>query len=65
VARACAHNRQVETDRLDRLPAWSASLTIPLATRIPPRWHSAALRTVKAVHTAAFFSIAGSILLFT
>jgi hypothetical protein len=50
---------------MDRRPVWSAALTVPLAARIPLRWHPVALIIVKSVHTTAFFSIAGSIVLFT
>jgi hypothetical protein len=48
-----------------RQPTWSIALTDPLAARIPARWHPVALAIVKAIHTVAFFSIAGLILLFT
>lgn len=48
----------------DRVPTWSAGLTTRLAARIPRRWFAASLTIIKTVHTAAFFSIAGSIVLF-
>ena len=37
---------------------------MPLASRIPPRRRRDALRAIKAIHTAAFALIAGSILVF-
>jgi len=39
-------------------------LTAPLAARIPARWRRPAIVAIKAFHSAAFFSIAGLILLF-
>jgi hypothetical protein len=47
-----------------RQPVWSDRLTQPIASRLPPHRHRAAVRAVKAVHTAAFALIAGSIVLF-
>ncbi|HEX6139486.1 MAG TPA: hypothetical protein VF013_03370 [Candidatus Limnocylindria bacterium] len=50
--------------RADRVPLWSAALTRPLARLIPVSARPAALAAVKGIHTVAFFSIAGAILLF-
>ncbi len=47
-----------------RQPAWSARLTVPLAGRIPSRSRPTALLAIKVLHTAAFFSVAGLIVLF-
>jgi hypothetical protein len=47
-----------------RRPAWSDRLTLPLASRIPPRRRPAALRAIRIVHTAAFFLIAACIAVF-
>jgi hypothetical protein len=47
-----------------RRPAWSEALTIPLARRVPVGARPAALVTIKLIHTAAFFSVAGLIALF-
>ena len=47
-----------------REPVWSDGLTLPIAARLPRGRRSAAVRAVKAVHTAAFALIAGSIALF-
>ena len=46
-----------------REPVWSRSLTVPIARRIPPRRRSAALRAIKAIHTAIFFSVLAMIFL--
>ena len=46
-----------------RAPRWSGFLTTPFAQRAPRRWWSSILATIKAVHTAAFFSIAGLIVM--
>ena len=46
-----------------RKPIWSGALTAPLASRIPVRSRPAALRIIKAIHTAIFVSIAGLIVL--
>jgi hypothetical protein len=46
-----------------RRPIWSGPLTAPLASRIPIRSRPAALRIIKAIHTAIFVSIAGLIVL--
>lgn len=48
-----------------RQPVWSDRLTVPIAARIPPPRRGAARRAIKAIHTAAFALIAGSILVFT
>jgi hypothetical protein len=48
-----------------RQPVWSDKLTLPIAARLPRRRRPAAIRAVKAVHTAAFALIAGCIVLFT
>ena len=47
-----------------REPVWSGTLTAPLATRIPPSRRPLAIAAIKAFHSAAFFSIAGLIVLF-
>jgi hypothetical protein len=47
-----------------RQPVWSDRLTLPLASRIPPRRRPVALRAIRFVHTAAFFVIAGCIAVF-
>jgi len=47
-----------------RQPVWSDRLTVPLASRIPPRRRPAALKAIRIVHTAAFFVIAGCIAVF-
>lgn len=47
-----------------REPVWSEALTAPIAERIPARLRPPTLAWIKAVHTAAFFSIAGLIVLF-
>jgi hypothetical protein len=46
-----------------RQPAWSGSITSPLARLIPADRHAEALSTIKAFHTAIFASIAGAIVL--
>jgi len=51
--------------RVNREPVWSGALTTPLAALIPEQSRPTALMLIKAAHTAAFFSIAGLILLFT
>jgi hypothetical protein len=53
------------THPVPRRPAWSGALTVPLAARIPIRWRPVALIVVKAIHTTAFLSIAGCIVVFT
>ncbi len=50
--------------RAPRRPIWSAALTAPIAAVIPARSRSAALATIKAVHTAIFVSVGGLLLLF-
>jgi hypothetical protein len=45
-----------------RRPLWSGALTTWLAALILPRWRPAALTGIKAIHTAIFASVAGSIL---
>lgn len=52
-------------ERTSRRPFWSGALTAPLARRIPRQWRSTALVLIKAIHSLAFFSIAGLIGLFT
>lgn len=52
-------------ERTARRPLWSGALTAPLARHIPESARPAALVAIKAFHSAAFFSIAGLILLFT
>jgi hypothetical protein len=47
-----------------RRPAWSGVLTAPLAARIPDERRQLAITTIKAFHSAAFFSIAGLIVVF-
>lgn len=47
-----------------RRPVWSQSVTTPLAARIPIGWRPGAVRAIKGLHTAIFFSMAGLILLF-
>ena len=51
-------------DGVRRQPVWSDKLTVPLAARISRRRRPAALRAIKAVHTAAFALIAGCIVVF-
>ena len=48
-----------------RQPVWSGALTCPLAARIPLGRRQLAITAIKAFHSAAFFSIAGLIVLFT
>jgi hypothetical protein len=50
--------------RNGRIPAWSGVLTRPLANLIPDAGRPAALAAVKAIHTAAFASVAACILVF-
>jgi hypothetical protein len=52
-------------ERASRQPVWSGALTTPLARRIPVGARPAALVSIKAFHSLAFFSIAGLIVLFT
>ena len=47
-----------------RQPVWSARLTRPVAGVVPARLRPLALVAIKAVHTAAFALIAGSIVVF-
>jgi len=47
-----------------RSPLWSQLITEPAARVIPPRWHGATLRSIKAFHTAIFASIGWTIVLF-
>lgn len=47
-----------------RQPVWSDRLTLPLASGIPDRWRPAALRSIRLVHSAAFFAIAACIVVF-
>jgi len=47
-----------------RKPAWSGPFTTALAVRIPPGLRGVTIFAVKAVHSLAFFSIAGLIILF-
>lgn len=49
---------------LRRNPAWSGAFTAPMADRIPSAHRRAAIVAIKAVHSAAFFSIASLIILF-
>jgi hypothetical protein len=51
--------------RAARRPIWSEALTAPLAAVIPVDLRAAALRVIKAIHTAAFAIIAGAIVVFT
>jgi len=60
-----SHDRDADRARAGRRPVWSRSITKPLAAKIPVRWRPAAVRAIKAAHTAIFFSMAGLILLFT
>ncbi len=54
----------MDRDRYDvRAPSWSDRLTRPIATHIPRRWHPAAALMLKAIHTAAFVSIASLVAL--
>jgi hypothetical protein len=48
-----------------RTPAWSDSLTEPLAAVLLVEHRTFALRAIKAVHTAAFVAISGARLVFT
>jgi hypothetical protein len=50
--------------RTGRRPIWSCYLTEPLAEQIPRRWRVTTVRLVRALHTAAFFLIAGCIVIF-
>ena len=50
--------------RVRREPVWSGAITHPLAARIPPRRWPLAIAAIKVLHSAAFFSIAGLIILF-
>jgi len=47
-----------------RQPIWSDRLTLPLASSIPRQRRPAALRAIRAIHTAAFFAIAACIAVF-
>jgi hypothetical protein len=51
-------------DGTRRQPVWSDRLTRPLASRIAERRRPAALRAIKAIHSAAFALIAGCIVVF-
>jgi len=51
-------------DRVRRQPAWSGALTTPLAAHIPDDRRGLAIVAIKALHSAAFLSIAGLILVF-
>jgi hypothetical protein len=51
--------------RVHREPVWSGVLTSRMADRIPAARRPLAIAAIKAFHSAAFFSIAGLILLFT
>ena len=53
-----------ESIRGRRESAWSGAFTTPLAARIPAGLRGITIFTVKAVHSLAFFSIAGLIILF-
>jgi hypothetical protein len=44
---------------------WSHVLTAPLARRVPDEGRGTVLALIKGVHSVAFFSIAGLIVLFT
>jgi len=55
---------QPADSRVRRQPVWSGALTTPLATRIPVARRPLAINAIKAFHSAAFFSIAGLIILF-
>jgi len=46
-----------------RQPVWSGYLTRPLTRWIPLGWRSEALLTIKAIHTAIFFSVFAAVLL--
>ncbi len=48
-----------------RQPLWSIALTAPMAARIGPDARHAVIVAIKCIHSAAFFSIFGLILLFT
>jgi hypothetical protein len=52
------------SNRVRRQPAWSGPITAPLAGHIPDDLRGAAIVAIKALHSAAFFSIAGLIILF-
>ena len=47
-----------------RQPLWSGRLTLRVASHIPPQRRPAAVRTIRIVHTAAFFAIATCIAVF-
>ena len=47
-----------------RRPTWSLALTTPIAALISARARPAALFTIKAAHTAIFFSVGALIMLF-
>jgi hypothetical protein len=51
-------------ERRSRRPLWSGALTAPLVRRVPARLRPAALVGIKAFHSAAFFSIAGLIVVY-
>lgn len=48
-----------------RAPLWSERLTIPMTRVVRVEWRPAALNLIKGLHTAAFVSVGGAILLFT
>jgi hypothetical protein len=50
--------------RVRREPTWSAAFTTPLAARVPRGLRGVTILAVKAIHSLAFFSIAGLIGLF-
>lgn len=52
-------------ERAPRRPVWSHVLTTPLARRVPRAQRAVVLALIKGIHSVAFFSIAGLILLFT
>ncbi|MEO8246205.1 MAG: hypothetical protein ABI622_03710 [Chloroflexota bacterium] len=56
--------RVERADELSRQPAWSGTWTAPLEALIPMRGRGSALTVIKGIHTAIFFSVAGSAALF-
>jgi hypothetical protein len=57
-------SRTFESIHVRRKPAWSGPFTTALAARIPPGLRGLTIVTVKAIHSLAFFSIAGLIIVF-
>lgn len=60
---APAQHDDLVAGRVAPEPVWSLALTRPIAARIPRRWRPAAMVAIKAIHTAAFLSIASLVAL--